>query len=133
MIVDTSALVAILNDEPEANGFLERFRQATREGERSAITAANLFELMLVIDGRKDAQLSEDVDHLLSALGVVVVAVDGGLAGEAREANRRYGRRFHPAGLNFGDCFAYALAKQTGEPLLFKGEDFAQTDIVSAV
>ena len=133
MIVDTSALVAILNDEPETAGFLERFQQAIRRGERAAITAANLFELMLVIDGRKDAQLSEEVDHLLGAMGVVVVAVDVGLAAGAREANRRYGRRFHRARLNFGDCFAYALAKQTGEPLLFKGDDFAQTDIVSAV
>ncbi len=133
MIVDTSALVAILVDEPEAGAYLERFRHASRVGERASITAANLFELMLVIDGRKDDQLSAAVDALLFALNVVVVAVDADLAARARAANRSFGRRFHPARLNFGDCFAYALAKQTGEPLLFKGDDFSQTDIVSAV
>jgi ribonuclease VapC len=133
LIVDTSALIAILNDEPEAGEFLERFGRASRGGERAAITAANLFELMLVIDSRKDDVLSASVDALLNALGVAVVAVDSELATQARQANRTYGRRFHSARLNSGDCFAYALAKQTGEPLLFKGDDFSQTDIVSAV
>ncbi|WP_309629447.1 type II toxin-antitoxin system VapC family toxin [Brevundimonas sp.] len=133
MIVDTSALVAILQGEPEADVFVGRLTEARRKGERAAITAANLFELMLVIDGRKDDELSKSVDALFGALGLVVVPVDAELAAKARLANRSYGRRFHPAKLNFGDCFAYALAKQTGEPLLFKGEDFAQTDVVSAV
>lgn len=133
MIVDTSALVAILNDEPEAGDFLNRLERAGQVGERAAITAANVFELTLVIDGRKEERLSAAVDALVRELGVVIIAVDAELASEARLANRSYGRRFHPASLNFGDCFAYALAKQTGEPLLFKGEDFSQTDIVSAV
>lgn len=97
------------------------------------MSSASLFELALVIDGYKDAALSSDMDELLQTLELEIVDVTADRAGLARAANRRFGRKFHPARLNFGDCFAYALAKELDEPLLFKGADFAQTDIRSAL
>ncbi len=133
MIIDSSALVAIIKQEIDAPIFVKRLAQAIGDGERAAISAANLFELSLVVDRLKDDDLSRRVDELLEAFHVVVVDVTQRDAGLARIANRRFGKGSHLARLNFGDCFAYALAKQTGEPLLFKGDDFAQTDIVSAI
>lgn len=132
MIVDTSALVAILRREEDADRYVAAIAAADKRGERLAIGAATLFELMLVIDRLRDPGLSEATDRLIQLLRLEVVDVSPETAAEARLANRRFGKGFHPARLNFGDCLVYALAKSTAEPLLFKGDDFAQTDIVSA-
>ncbi len=128
MIVDTSALVAVLKGEPEAATFLARLHVEPRV-RLSAVTA---FEFGMVVDGWKDDQSSKDADALLMAIEAEVVTADADTAQIARAAYRQFGKKNHPARLNFGDCFTYALAKQSGEPLLFKGDDFSQTDIVSA-
>ncbi len=134
MIVDTSALVAIIRSEPEAATYIEALSSAIDNGDTITISAANLFELYLVIDRDRDRALSGAADSVLEQLPLKVASVTEQIVAEAREANRRYGRGSGSrARLNFGDCFAYALAKQSGEPLLFKGDDFAQTDVVSAV
>lgn len=132
MIVDTSALVAILRREEDADRYVAAIAAADRRGERLAIGAATLFELVLVIDRLRDPGLSEATDRLIQLLRLETIDVSAETAAEARSANQRYGKGFHPARLNFGDCLIYALARQTGEPLLFKGSDFSQTDIVSA-
>lgn len=129
MIVDTSALVAILNSEPEAVRFLTIL---THEPE-VRLSSVTYFEFGMVVDSWKDEETSRKVDMLISGIEADIIAVDAETARAARAAYRRFGKKNHPARLNFGDCFAYALAKQTGEPLLFKGDDFARTDIVSAV
>ena len=133
MIVDTSAIVAIVRGEPEQMAFLVRLSQARSAGEPARMSAATLTELTIVIDRFKDARASELLDALLSELRLEIVPVGQNLADHARAANRRFGKGFHPARLNFGDCFAYALAKATDEPLLFKGEDFGRTDLISAL
>ena len=133
MIVDTSALVAIVRDEPEKSVFIGRLGRAALDGEVTRISAGTLVELFVVIDRFKEPRASQLLDAFLAEIKLEVVPVDSGLAAIARIANRRFGKGNHPARLNFGDCFAYALAKQTGEPLLFKGNDFSQTDIISAV
>lgn len=126
MIVDTSAIVAILLREPEARG-LERCLAAARSRLMSAATYA---ELCAVVDGKRDPVLSAALDQVLEAVGIEIVPLSARQARLAREAYQRFGRGSgHPARLNLGDCFAYALARDTGEPLLFKGRDFAQTDI----
>lgn len=133
MIVDTSALVAVIRSEPDGPRYLKAMADAVGRGETLTLSAANLLELYLVIDrGRSDA-LSRVADAALTQFPLRIAPVTEDLALAAREANRRFGRGSGSAArLNFGDCFAYALARQTGEPLLFKGDDFAQTDIVSA-
>lgn len=133
MIADASALIAILRREVDADRYIAALSAANDRGERMAIGAATLFELALAIDRLKDAALSADADLLIQVLKLEVVDVTAETAVLARSANRLFGKGVHPARLNFGDCLVYALAKQTGEPLLFKGDDFAQTDIVSAV
>lgn len=133
MIVDTSALVAIVRNEADKPIFFERLVHAAVTGEAIRISAGTLVELFIVIDRFKDASLSRLLDVLLSELRLEIIPVERELTLTARAANQRFGKGFHPAKLNFGDCFAYALAKQSGEPLLFKGDDFAQTDIASAV
>ncbi|MBU1345946.1 MAG: type II toxin-antitoxin system VapC family toxin [Alphaproteobacteria bacterium] len=133
MIVDTSALVAIVRNEIDKPVFFERLVQAAEAGEAIRMSAGTLVELFIVIDRFKDPSVSRLLDGLLAELALEIIPVERELTVVARAANRRFGKGFHPARLNFGDCFAYALAKQSGEPLLFKGEDFAQTDIVSAV
>ena len=128
MIVDTSALVAVLYREPEGPGFL-----AAMMALPVRISAVTLFEFGMVVDGLRNEEASRAVDLILARIEAEIVDVDAETARLARAAYKRFGKKNHPAKLNFGDCFAYALAKQTGEPLLFKGDDFAQTDIVSAV
>lgn len=128
MIVDTSALVAVVKDEPEAAIYLTRLLD--QPVKVSAVTA---FEFGMVVDGWKDEQSSRDADLLLLSIEAEIVVVDEGLAQAARAAYRRFGKGNHPARLNFGDCFAYALASETGEPLLFKGDDFVRTDVRSAL
>jgi ribonuclease VapC len=125
MVLDTSALLALLLDEPEA----EEFRGAVEEDTTRLVSAATLLETALVIEARKGEPGGRELDLLIHKAGIVVVAVDAEHVSEARRAYRRFGRGHHAAGLNFGDVFAYALARASGEPLLFKGDDFARTDI----
>lgn len=133
MIVDTSAIVAIVRSEPEQAVFLQRLNEARRAGEPTRMSAATLIELTIVIDRFRDARASQLLDALLDELRLDIVPVGRDLVALARTANRRFGKGFHPARLNMGDCFAYALAMATREPLLFKGEDFSRTDLISAV
>lgn len=130
MIIDTSALIAILRDEPEAAACARAIEAASHR----RISAANLVEAAIVVDGSRDPIASRRFDDLLSAAAVVVEPVTEAQARIAREAYRDFGRGSgHPARLNFGDCFAYALARATGEPLLFKGTDFAHTDVTGGL
>ena len=125
MVLDTSALVALLLDEPEA----EEFRAAVEEDTARLVSAATLLETALIIEARKGEPGGRELDTLIQKADIVVVAVEAEHVSEARRAYRRFGKGRHPAGLNFGDLFAYALARMSGEPLLFKGDDFAKTDI----
>ena len=130
MILDTSAVIAILRDEPDAAAFAEAIEQAARR----RISAVNYVEAAAVIDGSRDPIASRRFDELLREADVTIEAVSENQARIARAAYRDFGRgRGHPAKLNFGDCFAYALAKARREPLLFKGDDFAHTDVRRAL
>ena len=130
MIVDTSAIIAILRDEPEAR----LCATAIADANRRRISAVNYVEAALVIDGSRDPVASRRFDDLLRAAQIQVEPVTEAQARIAREAYRDFGKGSgHRAGLNLGDCFAYALAKVTGEPLLFKGDDFTYTDLASAL
>lgn len=128
MIVDSSALLAILQEEPEA----DRFTLALRRDAVCGVSVANWLELSMVAFQRGGEDAVRDLDLLLHKHGIEIEAVTPKQGTIARRAFMKYGKGVHPARLNFGDCFAYALAKDTGEPLLFKGEDFAQTDIAAA-
>ena len=126
MVLDTSAVLALLLDEPEA----EEFRIAVEEDTTRLISAATLLETALVIEARKGEPGGRELEALIQKADVVVVPVDAEQASEARRAYRRFGKgRYRGAGLNFGDLFAYALARVSGEPLLFKGDDFTKTDV----
>jgi ribonuclease VapC len=125
MIVDTSALVAILYGEPEARNFVERIRAA----DVCRISVANHVELSMVVDSQLGPNGTRQADAFLRRAGVVVEPVTLEQGDLARQAFLDFGEGRHKAGLNFGDCFAYALARATGEALLFKGDDFALTDI----
>jgi ribonuclease VapC len=125
MVIDTSALVAILLDEPERRSLNEKIESAAV----LLLSAVSFVEAALVIETRLGEAGGRELDLLLHRAAIEVVSVDGDQAEIARRAFRQFGRGRHSAGLNFGDCFAYALAKASGEPLLFKGADFAQTDI----
>lgn len=128
MIVDTSALIAVVFSEPEASTFTTLM--ATHA---SRVSAANWFEATMVADGRR-SDAGARLDRLVTALGITVEPVTEAHARAARIAFRRYGRGSgSPAGLNFGDCFAYALSATSGEPLLFKGDDFTHTDVLRAL
>jgi ribonuclease VapC len=128
MVVDTSALVAILLDEPETEAFGRVL--ATTPG--PALSAANYVEYGFIARSRRSQSLAE-VEAALGRWRVEVVPVSLAQARLAIEAFARYGKGRHAASLNYGDCFAYALAKERGEPLLFKGDDFAQTDVAAAL
>jgi ribonuclease VapC len=125
MVLDTSALLALLLDEPEA----EDFRAAVEEDTTRLVSAATLLETALVIEARKGERGGQELDTLIQKAEVLVVPVDAEHVFEARRAYRRFGKGRHAAGLNFGDVFAYALARTAGEHLLFKGDDFAKTDV----
>ncbi len=128
MIVDSSAIMAILNEEPEAEACLAAIR-ATRQAKMSAAT---FLECALVVDGYGRVDLSADLEPMVERLGITVVPVSVEQVRLGRVAHQRFGRGSgHPARLNLGDCFAYALAKDTGEPLLYKGDDFVPTDVRS--
>ena len=129
MIIDTSALVAILRSEPEALDCAV----AIERHQIRRVSAANFVETALVIDGSRDPIASRRFDDLVKEAHIAIEPVTEVQARIAREAYRDFGKGSgHPAKLNFGDCFAYALAKTTGEPLLFKGDDFVHTDIIPA-
>jgi len=129
MIVDTSALIAILRDEPDAMSYAKAIANAAAR----CISAASYVETAAVIDASRDPIASRRFDDLLREAHFVIEPVTEAQARIAREAYRDFGRGSgHPASLNFGDCFAYALAKAKNEPLLFKGDDFAHTDITPA-
>jgi ribonuclease VapC len=125
MILDTSALVAVLYGEPEARGFVERIRAA----DVCRISVANHVELSMVVESQLGPNGTRQADAFLRRAGVVVEPVTIEQGDLARQAFLDFGKGRHKAGLNFGDCFAYALARATGEALLFKGDDFALTDI----
>jgi ribonuclease VapC len=129
MIIDSSALIAILRDEPGANVCAI----AIEKNVNRRLSAANFVETALVIDGSRDPIASRRFDDLIREAQIVIEPVTEAQVRIAREAYRDFGKGSgHPAKLNFGDCFAYALARTTGEPLLFKGDDFNHTDIVPA-
>jgi ribonuclease VapC len=129
MIVDTSALVALLRGEDDAPRFA---RALAARGEPKRISAASFLETAIVIDGSRDAIASRRFDEVVAKSKLSIEPVTAEQAAIARAAYRDFGKGSgHPAQLNFGDCFAYALAKATDEPLLFKGEDFGFTDIRS--
>lgn len=126
MILDASAIIALLRDEPEA----ERFASAIEEATSLRMSTATYVELGAVVDGDGDPVVSRRLDQLLDVAGTVFEPVTIEQARIARAAYRDFGRGSgHPARLNYGDCFSYALAKATGEPLLYKGDDFVHTDI----
>lgn len=129
MILDSSSLVAILAKEPDA----ELYVQAISRAPRCHISAGNFIELSIVIESQFPSEVLRQCDALFRRVGIVIEPVTAEHAHIARQAFHDFGKGRHPAGLNFGDCFAYALAKHTGEPLLFKGNDFRKTDIVSAI
>lgn len=128
MIVDSSALIAILLGEPEGH----LFDVAILENTDSQMSAVNFLEASMVMLARKGQDGTRDLDLLILRLGIRLISFTESQARMARTAFERYGRGRHPAKLNFGDCIAYALAKDTGEELLFKGTDFGKTDIAAA-
>jgi ribonuclease VapC len=130
VIVDSSALVAVLRQEDDST----RYDRALAVAGGARMSAATYVETALVIDGRRDPVMSHGLDRYLSTMRVEIVALTPEQARVARAAHRDYGRGSgHPAGLNLGDCFAYALAKDLDEPLLYKGDDFVHTDVIAAV
>jgi ribonuclease VapC len=128
MVIDTSAIVAIFFNEPDA----QHYRERIAEDPLRLISAATLVEAAMVIESRFGEAGGAELDLWLHKAKVEVVAVSSEHADQARRAWRRYGKGRHSASLNYGDCFSYALAALSGEPLLFKGNDFKQTDIEAA-
>lgn len=126
MVVDASALIAIIRAEPERDAFALALRRAPQRH----ISPVNWHEVAMVMERTNDFQVFED---LIARLAISIASIDETQARLAHSAWRRFGKGRHAARLNLGDCFAYALAKQTGEPLLFKGRDFGQTDIKAAL
>jgi ribonuclease VapC len=129
MVIDTSAILAILLDEPERR----RFNEAIEATDVRLLSVANYVEVAIVIESRLGAEGSRDLDQFLDSARVSPTPVDLVQAKAARIAFNRFGKGRHPAGLNYGDCFAYALATTQGEPLLYKGNDFSQTDVAVVV
>jgi len=125
MIVDSSAIVAILRSEPEAADFLHKIESAGK----CQVSAVSYVEAAIIIDRGADAIARRRFDDFFRISRIEVETVTPGQAEIARQAYRDFGKGRHKAGLNFGDCFAYALAKDLDEPLLFKGDDFRHTDI----
>lgn len=130
MIVDSSAVVAIVRREPDAAVLAD----AIDLQDTPRLSAAGFLEIAIVIDSRRNPAVSRRLDEFLVSAGIVIEPVTERQARIAREAYRDYGKASgHPARLNFGDCFAYALARDLNEPLLFKGDDFRHTDIKPAI
>lgn len=129
MVIDTSAVIAILENEGERRAFNEAIERA----ERCVMSAASYVEASILIEARRGYDGARDFDLFAVKAGIEVLAVDGEQAEIARSAYRKFGKGRHAAKLNFGDCFSYALAKALDAPLLFKGEDFSRTDIEAAL
>jgi ribonuclease VapC len=127
MVIDSSAVLAILQDEPER----ATFNRAVAADRVRLLSAANYLEVAIIIDRRRGEGGARDLRHYLIDAAINIVPVSASQAELARAAYRRFGRGYHPARLNFGDCLAYALAQETGESLLFKGEDFPRTDVAT--
>ena len=128
MVIDSSALMAVLLNEPEA----EEFAHIIASADRCLISAFSALETAVVIELKKGDAGGRELDFLLYKTGSEIIPLDAGQYQLARDAWRRYGNGRQPGGLNIGDCCSYALAKYTGETLLFKGEDFKKTDVISA-
>jgi len=130
MIVDTSALIAIAQNEPEAAAL----SLAVSQADTISISASTLLEAWIVIDGRRNPVVSRRFEEALASTAIAIVPFNEEHLRIARQAYRDYGRGSgHPANLNFGDCFSYALAAERREPLLYVGDDFVHTDIRSAL
>ena len=129
MIVDASAILAVLFDEPEK----AEFRDMLLMTPELAMSPVNYLEAAVRADDKRHPAKGAQLDALLAGFGIQIVAVTADQAKHAREAYQRYGKGKHEAKLNLGDCFAYALAKARGEPLLFKGDDFRLTDVEAAI
>jgi ribonuclease VapC len=130
MIIDTSAIIAILRDEPDAASYA----RAIADAPDRRVSAVNFVESAVVIDASRDPIASRQFDEFVKEANISIESVTETQAQIARNAYRDFGRDSgHPAKLNFGDCFAYALTKESGESLLFKGGDFVHTDVVSAL
>ncbi len=127
MVIDASAVIAILLAEDDA----ERYARAIEAAANPRMSAASYLEAAVVIDNRGDVLARREFNRFIRRAGIEVVAVDLEQAEIARQAYLDFGKGRHPAGLNFGDCFSYALAKVIDEPLLYKGEDFSRTDVKS--
>jgi ribonuclease VapC len=125
MIVDTSAVLAIFLNEPERKQFLDSLTAA----DTRRISAANALEAGIVLESKRGEAAGREYDLFVVRVNLEIVPVDAEQIEIARSAWRRFGKGRHPAGLNFGDCFSYALAKASGEPLLAKGQDFCHTDV----
>jgi ribonuclease VapC len=126
MVLDTSAILAVLLNESDADAY----RRAIEADPVRLLSAATLIETAIVIETRVGEAGGRELDLLVHKASIEVVAVDAEQADLARDAYRRFGKGRHPAGLNYGDCFAYALSQSVGEPLLFKGDDFRKTDVM---
>lgn len=129
MVIDTSAILAILQQEPEA----PEFARAIAADQDRLISAVSVIEAGMLVEARKEHAGAIELDHLMLRMQASVVGFDAEQAKIARLAFRRFGKGRHPAGLNFGDCAVYALSKTRGERLLFKGNDFRKTDVEVAL
>lgn len=129
MVIDTSALVAVLTNEPERHAF----NAAIAGAPRRLVSAGTYLESAVVIRARSGIDGLRDLRLFVASAGLHIVPFDADQEAIALDAYQRYGKGYHPAALNFGDCFAYALSRKTAEPLLFKGNDFAQTDVLRAI
>ena len=125
IVVDTSALLAILQNEPERR----IFNEAIEVAEARSLSTASYVETSIVLEWRYGAEGVRDLDHLIARARMTLEPVDAEQARLARDAFRKYGKGRHPAGLNFGDCFSYALSRSLDGPLLFQGNDFPRTDV----
>jgi len=125
MVIDSSALAAILFGEPECRQFIEAIEAA----DSKLISVANWLEISIIIEARTGAEGNRDLEQFIQRAGIEIVPVDLEQGRFARDAWLRFGKSRHPAALNYGDCFAYALARDRSQTLLFKGDDFVHTDI----
>lgn len=130
MIIDASALLAILFDEPESTEFTRRIAETVED---RLISPVNFVEAAIRSEDPRLPPKATILDAVMEALAIAIAPITAEQARLAREAYRRFGKGRHPAGLNLGDCFAYALSKSSNEPLLYKGDDFARTDIEAAL
>lgn len=125
MVIDTSALLAILQNEPERR----KFNEAIEAAETRSLSTASFLETSMIVESRYGADGVRDLDLLIAKAKVSLVPVDEDQAHLARQSFQKYGKGRHPAALNYGDCFSYALSRSLEQPLLFKGNDFSQTDL----